>query len=240
MNKNLEINLNEVIANTRQSASYIGSLLGKTFGKVECQMTWPGGKEKFEEAKNLAAASNSLMLNMSPRRYTIRLIDIKGVNYVTEGLGDTQHVAIAVNLKENGESDFKCPLNGMNPIIVEKSMRDAINDALKGTGKNFFVAVDEDAADGAILGYAFCVYEVYAGHNNMTDHRTLYIDDICVDEAARGKHVGTTIYQHVINFARTEGFYNVTLNVWSCNPGAQAFYEAMGMKPYKVGMETIL
>lgn len=143
MSKNVEINLNEVIANTRQSASFIGSLLGKTFGKVECQMTWPGGKDKFEEAKNIAAASNSLMLNMSPRRYTIRLIDIKGVNYVTEGLGDSQHVAIAVNLKENGESDFKCPLNGVNPVIVEKSMREAINDALKGTGKNFFVAVDE-------------------------------------------------------------------------------------------------
>ena len=62
---------------------------------------------------------------------------------MTEGLGDSQHVAIAVNLKENGESDFKCPLNGMNPIVAEKSMRDAINDALRGTGKNFFVAVDE-------------------------------------------------------------------------------------------------
>lgn len=143
MSKNVEINLNEVIANTRQSASFIGSLLGKTFGKVECQPTWPGGKDKFEEAKNLAAASNTLMVNMSPKRYTIRLIDIKGVNYVTEGLGDSQHVAIAVNLKENGESDFKCPLNGMNPIVAEKSMRDAINDALRGTGKNFFVAIDE-------------------------------------------------------------------------------------------------
>jgi hypothetical protein len=143
MDKNVEINLNEVVASTRQSASYIGSLLGKTFGKVECQLTWPGGKDKFEEAKNLASASNSLMLNMSPKRYTVRLIDIKGVNYVTEGLGDSQRIAIAVNLKENGESDFKCPLNGTNPIIVEKSMRDAINDALRGTGKNFFVAIDE-------------------------------------------------------------------------------------------------
>lgn len=103
-----------------------------------------------------------------------------------------------------------------------------------------FVAVDEDAADGVILGYAFCIFEDYAGNNNMTDHRTLYVDDICVDEAARGKHVGSALYQHVIDFARAEGFYNVTLNVWSCNPGAQAFYEAMGMKPYKVGMETIL
>lgn len=146
MNKEVEINLNEVIANTRQSASFIGSLLGKTFGKVECQPTWPGGKDKFDEAKNLAAASNSIMLTQSPKRYTVRLIDIKGVNYVTEGLGDSQHVCIAVNLKDNGESDFKCPLNGTNPIIAEKSMREAINDALRGTGKNFFVAVDETVA----------------------------------------------------------------------------------------------
>ena len=59
-------------------------------------------------------------------------------------------------------------------------------------------------------------------------------------EAARGKHVGTSLYNHVIDFARGEGFHNVTLNVWSCNPGALKFYEAMGMKPQKIGMETIL
>ena len=103
-----------------------------------------------------------------------------------------------------------------------------------------FVAVEEGAPDGEILGYAFCIYEDTAGSNNLVPHRTLYVDDICVDEKARGKHVGTALYQHVVAFAREQGFYNVTLNVWSCNPGAQAFYEAMGMKPYKVGMETIL
>ena len=103
-----------------------------------------------------------------------------------------------------------------------------------------FVAVGDDAPDGEILGYAFCVIERYEGHNTMTDRLTLYIDDICVDEDARGKHVGTALYQHVIDFARAEGFYNVPLNVWSCNPGAQAFYEALGMKPYRIGMETIL
>ncbi|HAM31445.1 MAG TPA: GNAT family N-acetyltransferase, partial [Erysipelotrichaceae bacterium] len=26
----------------------------------------------------------------------------------------------------------------------------------------------------------------------------------------------------------------------SLNPGAQAFYESLGMKPYRIGMETIL
>lgn len=100
-----------------------------------------------------------------------------------------------------------------------------------------FVAVDEGEN---VLGYAFCVYEDYAGDTVRTPIRTLYVDDICVDETARGMHVGTALYEHVIAFARAEGFYNVTLNVWSCNPGAQRFYEAMGMKPYKVGMEQVL
>ncbi|MBR2681822.1 MAG: GNAT family N-acetyltransferase [Atopobiaceae bacterium] len=103
-----------------------------------------------------------------------------------------------------------------------------------------FVALDDSTDEKALLGYAFCMREHYEGHNTMTDRDTLYVDDICVDEAARGKHVGTALYQHVIDFARAEGYYNVTLNVWTCNPGAQAFYEAMGMQPYRIGMETIL
>ena len=74
----------------------------------------------------------------------------------------------------------------------------------------------------------------------LTDIRTLYIDDICVDEASRGQGVGKALYDHVIGYARSHGFYNVTLNVWSCNPGALKFYEAMGLKPQKIGMELIL
>ena len=100
-----------------------------------------------------------------------------------------------------------------------------------------FVAVGND---DEVLGYAFCVYEDYRGDTVRTPIRTLYVDDICVDEAARGQHVGSALYDYVIAFAREQGFYNVTLNVWSCNPGAQRFYEAMGMRPYKVGMEQVL
>lgn len=93
---------------------------------------------------------------------------------------------------------------------------------------------------GAMLGYAFCVLEIHENDNILTDRKTLYIDDICVDEQSRGQHVGTALYQHCIGYARESGCYNVTLNVWSCNPGAEAFYQAMGMKPYKTGMEMIL
>lgn len=97
------------------------------------------------------------------------------------------------------------------------------------------------AFDGeAMLGYAFCVLEIYENDNIHTDRKTLYIDDICIDEQSRGKHVGTALYEHCISYAREIGCYNVTLNVWSCNPGAEAFYKAMGMRAYKTGMETIL
>ena len=74
----------------------------------------------------------------------------------------------------------------------------------------------------------------------MTDIRTLYIDDICVDENARGSHAGKTLYEYVVSYAEQQGFYNITLNVWSCNPGAVKFYEAMGLVPQKIGMEKVL
>ncbi|MCR4636406.1 MAG: GNAT family N-acetyltransferase [Butyrivibrio sp.] len=100
-----------------------------------------------------------------------------------------------------------------------------------------FVCENED---GNILGHGFCVMQRPENTRLLTDILTLYIDDICVDESARGMHVGEAIYEHIIEYARSKGCYNVTLNVWSCNPGAMKFYEKMGLVPYKVGMEKIL
>ena len=99
-----------------------------------------------------------------------------------------------------------------------------------------FVCAD---GDGRVLGHGFCVLEHFGGQL-MEEHDTLYIDDICVDEAARGQHVGEAIYRHIVEYARGLGCYNVTLNVWSLNPGAMKFYEKMGLVPYKIGMEQIL
>lgn len=99
-----------------------------------------------------------------------------------------------------------------------------------------FVCVDET---DHVLGHGFCVLQ-HSGGRLLVERDTLYIDDICVDEAARGMGVGRALYEHICAFAREAGCYNVTLNVWSCNPGAAAFYEKLGLKPYKTGMEEIL
>jgi ribosomal protein S18 acetylase RimI-like enzyme len=101
------------------------------------------------------------------------------------------------------------------------------------------VFVCEDA-QGRILGHGFCVIQQPENTRLLRDHRTLYIDDICVDEAARGKQVGKALYEYILGYARGIGCYNVTLNVWTCNPGAVKFYEKLGLLPYKIGMEKIL
>ncbi len=100
-----------------------------------------------------------------------------------------------------------------------------------------FVCTDESDIP---LGHAFCVHKREVDNSVLTDIKTLYIDDICVDSEARGKHVGMTLYNYVIDYAKKQGFYNVTLNVWSCNEAAMKFYEAMGFAPQKIGMEKIL
>ncbi len=100
-----------------------------------------------------------------------------------------------------------------------------------------FVAVNES---GHVLGHAFCIIKQELHDSILTDIKTLYIDDICVDENTRGEHIGTKLYNHVKDYAISIDCYNVTLNVWSCNLTAMSFYESLGMKPQKIGMEAIL
>ena len=130
----------------------------------------------------------------------------------------------------NGRPDlFKGP--------ATKYTAEELSEILKDDKTPVFVCVDEEDNP---LGHAFCIHKQVKEDHVLTDVKTLYIDDICVDEAARGMHVGSMLYDYVIEYARKHDFYNVTLNVWSCNPTAMKFYEAMGMVPQKIGMETVL
>lgn len=116
---------------------------------------------------------------------------------------------------------------------TDEELRELIHDS----NRPILVAVDEKEQ---VLGYAFCIFQEHIGDNVLTDIKTLYIDDLCVDEEIRGQHIGRCIYDYVLGFAKENGCYNVTLNVWSCNPPAMKFYESCGLQPQKVGMEVIL
>ena len=91
--------------------------------------------------------------------------------------------------------------------------------------------------DGGVLGHAFCMITEVKGDKLLQDIKTLYIDDICVDENARGQHVGKALYEYVRDYAASIGCNNITLNVWEGNDAALSFYQNMGMKVQKTTME---
>ena len=130
----------------------------------------------------------------------------------------------------NGRPDiFKGP--------ATKYDEEELKEIIKDDTKPVFVYVDDK---GNVLGHAFCIFMQIKENKILTDIKTLYIDDICVDENARGQHVGTKLFEYVSEFAKENEFYNITLNVWECNPTALEFYKKMGLVPQKYGMEMIL
>ena len=114
---------------------------------------------------------------------------------------------------------------------------DELRELLKDEEKPIYIAVNE--AD-VCVGYAFCQLQEQPFSNNMVPFKSLFIDDLCVDQQARGQHIGERLFEHVKNEAKQKGCYEVTLNVWTGNISAEKFYEKMGMKTKEKQMEYIL
>ncbi len=152
----------------------------------------------------------------------IRRAEIKD----TEKIKDLLNQVLTVH--HNGRPDLFKP-------NCRKYTDDELAEIINDDTKPIFVA-----DDGGVLGYAFCMIKEVKNDNILTSIKTLYIDDLCVDENARGKHVGTALYNYVKEYAKSIGCYNLTLNVWACNENAARFYEKQGLTPQKTTLETIL
>lgn len=125
------------------------------------------------------------------------------------------------------------------PDLFRAGARKYTDDQLCGLLRDENVTIFSAVEAEQLLGYAFCMIR-RSDSNALCDIKTLYIDDLCVDENCRGRQVGTKLYEHALQYAREIGCYNVTLNVWACNEPAMRFYEKCGMQIQKIGMETIL
>lgn len=82
-----------------------------------------------------------------------------------------------------------------NRKYTDEQLREILNDERRPV----FVAVDET---GKVLGYAFCIFQQYINDNIMTDIKTLYIDDLCVDEECRGVTSGRNCMKRFWNLQR--------------------------------------
>ena len=126
------------------------------------------------------------------------------------------------------------------PDLFRAGARKYTDEQLQGILKDDKTPVFVAERDEQVIGYAFCIHQQFINNNNMTDVKTLYIDDLCVDRDARGGHIGTKLYEYVVAYAKQHGYYNVTLNVWADNTDAVKFYQKIGLHVQKIGMEKIL
>jgi len=121
--------------------------------------------------------------------------------------------------------------------VGTKYSAEQIKAIIKDETRPILVSVDQN---DTVQGYCFCVYKRQVNDSVLTDIKTLYIDDLCVDETLRGRRIGKELYEAAVELAKNTGCYNLTLNVWSCNRSAFKFYEALGLSPQKATMEQIL
>ena len=119
---------------------------------------------------------------------------------------------------------------------AQKYSEDDLEELLKDLNRPIFGAIE----DGKLLGYCFCIIEEVKDNTVLCDTKSLYIDDLCVDESCRGRGIATKLYDHVCRYAKSIGCRSVTLNVWCGNDNAMKFYENRGMKPRKIYMEASL
>lgn len=115
-----------------------------------------------------------------------------------------------------------------------KYSKEDLEAVLKDTNKPIFVAT----IDHYVVGYAMC--QIRVPTSNMYPIKVFHLDDLCVDEKYRKQGIGKSLYQKVVETAKENNCYEVTLNVWPGNDAALKFYEKMGMKTRSVFMEHIM
>ena len=149
---------------------------------------------------------------------------------INNDIGDILRLLVQVNMvHHNIRPDL---FNGP----ATKYTSEELEQIIKDDKRPIFVYEEK----GKVLGYVFCMVIRHIDDNILMDIKTLYIDDLCVDENTRGKNIGHKLYDYVVDYAKRNDFYNITLNVWQGNDSAMRFYENVGLKVQKVGMEKIL
>lgn len=115
-----------------------------------------------------------------------------------------------------------------------KYSREDLKEMLKDENNPIYVATINDY----VVGYAMC--EIRIPTSNMYPNKIFHLDDLCVDEKYRHQGIGEALYKMVVNEAKEQDCYEVTLNAWPGNEAAIKFYEKMGMKTRSIIMEDII
>ena len=152
-----------------------------------------------------------------------------------------------MNVRKANENDIMRILELLNQVLEvhvtirpdlftkgkTKYNKDELLSIINDDKKPVYVAEE----DGEVLGYCFCIIKDVNLDKNVDNCKTLYIDDLCVDEKYKNRHIGKALLEYVKDVAKSIDVKYITLNVWEGNDIAKIFYEKNGFGIRKTEME---
>lgn len=141
------------------------------------------------------------------------------------------------SIEHNAEPTSKGENFKINDISKEKNSK--ASEAITGVKKSktkIYVA----EKDGEVLGHIFFEIQDHSGEAHRQNGKSIYIDDLCVKEEARGLSVGKQLLDFAKEYGKKAGCYHLTLTCFWGKQAAYSFYEKQGLKPLNVEMEILL
>lgn len=91
--------------------------------------------------------------------------------------------------------------------------------------------------ENTILGYAVMDYLIREASPYSLQRRSVHVQEICVDEAAKRCGAGRALMEYIYEDARQRSYPRVELDVWAFNEDAYQFYHAIGMQDFRHYLE---
>ena len=100
--------------------------------------------------------------------------------------------------------------------------------------------VVEDVSNKELVAYSIVSTITSKNIQILIPVKIAFIDDFCVKSSCHKQGIGRLLFEHVVNYAKTEGASSLQLVVWEFNCAAIKFYEALGMTTRNRRMELNL
>lgn len=90
---------------------------------------------------------------------------------------------------------------------------------------------------GQLVGFLHMTIKHTPNNRLVMPRSILYVEELVVEQAYRGKGIATALFAWVRQTAREQAVDDIELMVWGFNRSAIGFYEKMGMQVKNLKME---
>lgn len=123
----------------------------------------------------------------------------------------------------------------LDATIAAEHFERLLKEVAENHGRMFIAEVEDKA-----VGWACCTIQPHGVFVKEDERRSGYINEVYVDEAFRGRHIGRALIAACEDHVRAQGLTTIFIGVLSGNARAVSAYRAAGFGDYAVEMRKRL